>query len=406
MANNHHNKSPQDRYKKEPIGSFVSPFIFLQGTTLHYLIAPTITAKRSHFRNVPHHSLKLWYNDLNFIEMVTDMFTSFDFGLFIFSLFIIWRLCEMMPYFQHQPDKKKFFYPWTLTIPALLFATLTPSTAAFMVYTILLGPFLYVLITWVNPKKISLTGKHIFIFILITILSLSFPVILLFIVFSYDLFTPYIGGLVTVFFLWLIICILPWGRKRFKKVTLTSLILLPIFLGTIYLYQINPTTYFRSVTIPYPNGEKKTFWNTDILKHIKRNQQVVALELLTVYNGIESLEFQDISENPRHANPFDGGNQFEGQVLVNGQYLVYFSFDMLANAEDLSYPDIEGPTEVNWGFKDFADEENFVRTERSLEWDSPDYVSYYDLDTAKYQKKLNSIDITYYEKNDIFKDAK
>lgn len=335
------------------------------------------------------------------------MFTSFDFGIFCFSLFIVWRICEMIPYFQKEPNKKKLFYPWLLPIPALLLATVVPATNAFILYTILLGPFLYVLITWVNPKKLSLTRKHIFIFILVGVISLSFPVVFFFVLFNFDLFFPYIAGIVAVFLLWLLICILPWGRKRFKQVTLISfLVFFPVCLGGIYLYQTNPTTYLRSVTIPYPDGKEETLWNTDILKHIKRNQQVVALELLTVYDGIESLEFQDISENPRHENPFDSGMQFRGTVLVNHQYLANFEFDMLANVDELSYPDISTPTEVTWNFEDSQNEPKLARTNRSLEWDSPDYVSFYKLDTPEYQKKLHSIDITYYEKNDIFKDIK
>lgn len=332
------------------------------------------------------------------------MFSSDNIILFAFTFFIVWRLCEMIPYFQNNPTQKKNFYPWLLPLPAILLAFFTPDPLS--IFMILFGPFLYVLITWVNPKQISLTRKNIVIFILVMIVSLTFPFIFLIILFSYDLFFPYIAGLAAVFFLWFFICAFPWGRERFKKVTLASLFLLPICLGMIGLYQTNPTTYLRFVTIPYPDGSTKILWNTDILKHIKQNQQVVALEMMTVYDGIESLEFQDISENPRHENPFDGEMQFEGTVLVNHQYLVNFEFDMLANVDELSYPDISEPTEIDWEFQDIQEETNLVRSDRSLEWGSSDYVSFYQLDTPAYQKKLNSIDITYYEKNDVFKNAK
>lgn len=98
--------------------------------------------------------------------------------------------------------------------------------------------------------------------------------------------------------------------------------------------------------------------------------------------------------------------QFEGIVLVNQKYLANFEFNMLANVDELSYPAISEPTEIDWEFQDIQEETNLIRDDCSLEWDSSDYISFYQLDTPAYQKKLNSIDITYYEKNDIFKDAK
>lgn len=214
-----------------------------------------------------------------------------------------------------------------------------------------------------------------------------FYVVALFTAF-YPYTRPYaIWGLGTVFIGPALFCF-PLFRKRWSSGTLIYAALAAVVLAGIHTYQENPTTKGRIVRVAEYGGGEHVFRGQEILDQIKRQQELMVLSLLTDYEGIETLVFTDISEDPHH-EVMPGGPQFYVKGLINGRYPVYFGTDL---HDSLQRVDNWEDVETYPGIVKRAPDGGWVQVQPS------------DLDLPENQELINSIEVTYYTKDDIYKD--
>lgn len=204
----------------------------------------------------------------------------------------------------------------------------------------------------------------------------------------YPYTTPYVLWGVGAPLIGLALLCFPWFRKRWLLGTVIYAALAVLVLASIHAYQENPTTQGRIARVRGYGGEKRVFRGPEILDQIKRQQELMVLSLLTDYEGIETLVFTDISEDPHHEG-MPGGPQFYIEGLINGRYPVYFGTDLHDSLQRVD----------NW--MDFEAYPGIVKRAPDGGWVQ---VQPSDLDLPENQELINSIEVTYYTKDDIYKD--
>lgn len=221
------------------------------------------------------------------------------------------------------------------------------------------------------------------------LLICSFPLIGLYTAFIPHT-RPYLIWGVGSLFIGLALLCFPWFFKRLAVGIPIYVTLSLLVLCRMHTVLENPTTQGRTARIEAYGGEELVFRGQEILDQIKKQQQLMVLSLLTDYEGIESITFTDISEDPHHRT-IPGGPQFHVEGLINGRYPFYFGTDLhdviqrVDNWEDMeTYPGIVK-----------RDQEG-----ASVQFDLDD------LDVVAHQKTLDSIEVIYYTKDDIYKDIR
>lgn len=177
--------------------------------------------------------------------------------------------------------------------------------------------------------------------------------------------------------------------------TMAILLVLPTL--TIYGCRHNPTVYGRKVSINR-DGFKHTYWNGQILEHAKHVEQVIALDIIENYENVESIRFTDVYQNKYYFESPDSSNRFEVEVLINGKYKA--TYDVNLSAKDPNDPEDKYDKGVEL-YKMSSYGPNFISEKNDVEKDK--IFTLKDLNNPKYQKLLKNTDITYYQKNDIYK---
>ena len=166
---------------------------------------------------------------------------------------------------------------------------------------------------------------------------------------------------------------------------------------TIYGCRHNPTVYGRKVSINR-DGFKHVYWNGQILEHTKHVEQVIALDIIENYENVESIRFTDVYQNKYYFESPDSSNRFEVKVLINGKYKA--TYDVNLSAKDPNDPEDKYDKGVEL-YKMSSYGPNFISEKNDVEKDK--IFTLKDLNNPKYQKLLKNTDITYYQKNDIYK---
>lgn len=190
-----------------------------------------------------------------------------------------------------------------------------------------------------------------------------------------------------------------WVARRKEKANTFAtfqLSLTALIWASIFFIQNNPSTLGRKVTIQLPQ-ETLFYTGHEIIEHMTNLQKLMALDILRHYDGVNTIEFIDISENP-HYQGVDGGEQFTATALVNQTEIIYFDFDSKTNETPETLDDygnimVLTPKDVP---NKLVDKEVDYTTYPNLE----------ELLAGHYDKQLAHVTITYYTKNDMYKNKK
>ncbi|MBF0777273.1 hypothetical protein IR122_00775 [Streptococcus cuniculi] len=152
-------------------------------------------------------------------------------------------------------------------------------------------------------------------------------------------FLYYFGLLAIILIIWTILNYSKWGRSHIRKVALYCLVTMLSIAAILFGLYHNPTVYLHNVYFKTSSVEK-TYWNKDILNLLKQNEELIALDILDRIDKVESIDFQDVREDPESRRLESGNLQFNTRILINGQREIYYSFN-LAPKHTLNEPDIE-----------------------------------------------------------------
>lgn len=250
-----------------------------------------------------------------------------------------------------------------------------------MVPAILLGNIVYIL---TGLFKIPRWLKIVFIVCSVP-LMLVLGVFAFGMIFAGDMAFYYYALPLSVFWvytLWLFIREFPWAQKH-KWVSRIIFLLLAILMPmSVWSFRQNPTTFGQSVTITI-NGDRHTYQGKDILKLFKMLQEVIVLEVDSIYEDVDSVQFTSITRSQGLLDDPD----FYITFTVNDK--IPFSTTVTINDDNdirFSYPESDTDDQLK-------KRENHDYEEGQLS----------DLTNKKNQERLKNIDITYYQKDDIYK---
>ncbi|TFU98877.1 hypothetical protein [Streptococcus cuniculi] len=177
-------------------------------------------------------------------------------------------------------------------------------------------------------------------FFITPLLGCPMLLILFYKLFSGDsYFLYYFGLLAIILIIWTILNYSKWGRSHIRKVALYCLVTMLSIAAILFGLYHNPTVYLHNVYFKTSSVEK-TYWNKDILNLLKQNEELIALDILDRIDKVESIDFQDVREDPESRRLESGNLQFNTRILINGQREIYYSFN-LAPKHTLNEPDIE-----------------------------------------------------------------
>lgn len=218
--------------------------------------------------------------------------------------------------------------------------------------------------------------------------------------FALDDYYYYLSLIIPPFWvMWIWSCLNLSKKIKINKIILhsTMAILLVLPTLTIYGYRHNPTVYGRKVSINR-DGFKHIYWNEQILEHAKHVEQVIALDIIENYENVECIKFTDVYQNKYYFESPDSSNRFEVKVLINGKYKA--TYDVNLSAKDPNDPEDKYDKGVEL-YKMSSHGAKFISEKNNLKKDK--IFTLKDLNNPKYQKQLKNIDITYYQKDDIYK---
>lgn len=250
-----------------------------------------------------------------------------------------------------------------------------------MVPAILLGNIVYIL---TGLFKIPRWLKIVFIVCSVP-LMLVLGVFAFGMIFAGDMAFYYYALPLSVFWvytLWLFIREFPWAQKH-KWVSRIIFLLLAILMPmSVWSFRQNPTTFGQSVTVTI-NGDRHTYQGKDILKLFKMLQEVIVLEVDSIYEDVDSVQFTSITRSQGLLDDPD----FYITFTVNDK--IPFSTTVTINDDNdirFSYPE--------------SDTDDQLKKRKNHDYEEGQLS---DLTEKKNQERLKNIDITYYQKNDIYK---
>lgn len=250
-----------------------------------------------------------------------------------------------------------------------------------MVPAILLGNIVYIL---TGLFKIPRWLKIVFIVCSVP-LMLVLGVFAFGMIFAGDMAFYYYALPLSVFWvytLWLFIREFPWAQKH-KWVSRIIFLLLAILMPmSVWRFRQNPTTFGQSVTVTI-NGDRHTYQGKDILKLFKMLQEVIVLEVDSIYEDVDSVQFTSITRSQGLLDDPD----FYITFTVNDK--IPFSTTVTINDDNdirFSYPE--------------SDTDDQLKKRKNHDYEEGQLS---DLTEKKNQERLKNIDITYYQKNDIYK---
>lgn len=185
-----------------------------------------------------------------------------------------------------------------------------------------------------------------------------------------------------VYTLWLFIREFPWPQKHKWLSRIFFLLFAVLMPMSIWGYRHNPTTFDRSMTVTI-NGDTHTYKGKELLKLFKMVQEVIVLEVNSIYEDVDSVQFTSITRSRGLLDDPD----FYIHFTVNNK--IPFSTTVTFNdGNDIRFSYPESDTD-----EQLKKRENHDYEEGQLS----------DLTDKKNQERLKNIDITYYQKDDIYK---
>lgn len=268
----------------------------------------------------------------------------------------------------------------------------------------LIPSIIYTLNIFALCKSFSKGKVHKAVWIVLGIICLLLsPILAVYLfgfMFALDNYYYYLSLIIPPFWIMWIWSSLNLSKKiKINKIILHSIMAILLVLPTLTIYgcRHNPTVYGRKVSINR-DGFKHVYWNGQILEHTKHVEQVIALDIIENYENVESIRFTDIYQNKYYFESPDSSNRFEVKVLINGKYKA--TYDVNLAAKDPNDPEDKYDKGVEL-YKMSSYGPNFISEKNDVEKDK--IFTLKDLNNPKYQKLLKSTDITYYQKNDIYK---
>ena len=268
----------------------------------------------------------------------------------------------------------------------------------------LIPSIIYTLNIFALCKSFSKGKVHKAVWIVLGIICLLLsPILAVYLfgfMFALDNYYYYLSLIIPPFWVMWIWSSLNLSKKiKINKIILHSIMAILLVLPTLTIYgcRHNPTVYGRKVSINR-DGFKHTYWNGQILEHTKHVEQVIALDIIGNYENVESIRFTDVYQNKYYFESPDSSNRFEVEVLINGKYKA--SYDVNLSAKDPNDPEDKYDKGVEL-YKMSSYGPNFISEKNDVEKDK--IFTLKDLNNPKYQKLLKNTDITYYQKNDIYK---
>lgn len=111
---------------------------------------------------------------------------------------------------------------------------------------------------------------------------------------DYDYYATYSIVIYLFTFIWALIKDRDWVKKRFKTASCFFLIFPLLFLSLHWGYRHNPTTYFHTETVKL--GQKTTTYrNKDILKLLKKVEQLITIDIYSQFKNVHSIRFLSIN---------------------------------------------------------------------------------------------------------------
>ena len=268
----------------------------------------------------------------------------------------------------------------------------------------LIPSIIYTLNIFALCKSFSKGKVHKAVWIVLGIICLLLsPILAVYLfgfMFALDNYYYYLSLIIPPFWvMWIWSCLNLSKKIKINKIILHSIMAILLVLPTLTIYgcRHNPTVYGRKVSINR-DGFKHVYWNGQILEHTKHVEQVIALDIIENYENVESIRFTDVYQNKYYFDSPDSSNRFEVKVLINGKYKA--TYDVNLAAKDPNDPDDKYDKGVEL-YKMSSYGPNFISEKKNLKKDK--IFTLKDLNNPKYQKLLKNTDITYYQKNDIYK---
>lgn len=204
---------------------------------------------------------------------------------------------------------------------------------------------------------------------------------------------PYVWLMVISLISLILSNLLAHKKGQTNKMAKVQLLLTTLIWAGIFLAQHNPTTFGRLIKIEL-SQQTLFYTNHEIIDHMTNLQKLMAMDILRHYENVKTIEFIDISEDP-HYQGVDGGEQFTATALVNKTEIIYFDFDIETN---------ETPeTLENYGNVMYLEPKNLQNSLIDKEVDYSVYPNLEELLAGHYDKQLAQVSITYYTKNDMYK---
>lgn len=263
----------------------------------------------------------------------------------------------------------------------LVICIITRLLIFFMVPAILLGNIVYILTSLFKIPR----WLKILLIVCCVPLTLILGLFAFGMIFAGDIAFYYYAfplSVSCIYTLWLFIREFPWPQKH-KWVSRIIFFLLAILMPiSIWGYRRNPTTFGRSIKVMI-NEETHTYTGKDLLKLFKMIQDVIVLEVDSIYEDVDSVQFTSITRTQavEESPDFDIHFTVNNKVPCSTTVTLYDDYDIR-----FSYPE--------------SDADDQLKKRKNYDYEDGQLS---DLTEKKNQERLKNTDITYNQKDDIYK---
>lgn len=213
--------------------------------------------------------------------------------------------------------------------------------------------------------------------------------------FAMDDFDYLISYLFLSYFLWtgwLLVQNISWFRQKrwLSRLAYGSLAFLVLF-GN-WAFRHNPSTLFHREVVTL-KGRSRVYTGHQIFTLLKQVEEMIVLDIDSQFQDVHSVTFLSVRENGAYYQYRDGYDRFTCEVLINGHSKIDYNFTLSYSDQDYepSYISSSGysPKEMKLKVRKKA-----LSTPQTID----------DLKKPAYQDRLDNIKISYYLKDDIYKD--
>ena len=201
---------------------------------------------------------------------------------------------------------------------------------------------------------------------------------------AYELYylLAYLSVIFWTYWAWELLRNLQSYQKSFRKILIILVSLSGLSFVTVWGCIHNPTVYGHRESLSI-NDKTRTYKNEEILTLLKQVQTSVAIKIVERYKDVKTIEFTSIQR------VLYNETSLQGEVKINNSDT---SFDY---SIDFSNP--SEPFRLSGVYPDKALQTKKEERDPIIKWGTKD------LDDPEAQKKLENVDVIYYQKNDIYK---